>query len=73
MSRLPQPSLDSTVFVAEGARLVGEVRIEAEANIWYNAVIRADLPRSISVPAPTSRTAPSCMWIMVFPWPWAPA
>ena len=38
-----EPSLDPDVFVAAGARLVGEVRLEAGASIWYNCVLRADL------------------------------
>ena len=38
-----EPSLDPDVFVAAGARLVGEVRLEAGASVWYNCVLRADL------------------------------
>jgi carbonic anhydrase/acetyltransferase-like protein (isoleucine patch superfamily) len=37
------PSLDPDVFVAAGARIVGEVRLEAGVSIWYNCVLRADL------------------------------
>src|SRR4030042_4466564 len=38
-----EPALCPDVFVAAGARLVGEVRLEAGASIWYNCVLRADL------------------------------
>src|SRR4030042_6181850 len=38
-----EPSLDPAVFVAAGARIGGEVRLEAGASIWYNCVLRADL------------------------------
>lgn len=31
------------VFVAEGARVVGDVELGENVNIWYNAVIRGDL------------------------------
>ncbi|MNI24047.1 dTDP-3-amino-3,6-dideoxy-alpha-D-galactopyranose 3-N-acetyltransferase [compost metagenome] len=37
------PSLDSTVFVAEGAKIIGDVSIGSESSIWYNAVLRGDL------------------------------
>jgi carbonic anhydrase/acetyltransferase-like protein (isoleucine patch superfamily) len=37
------PSLDPDSFVAAGARIVGEVRLEAGVSIWYNCVLRADL------------------------------
>lgn len=30
------------VFVAEGARIIGDVTIEDEASVWFNAVIRGD-------------------------------
>lgn len=36
------PSIDDTAFVASGARIVGEVRLEEGASVWYNAVLRAD-------------------------------
>lgn len=36
------PKIDSTVFIAESADIIGKVTIEKNANIWYNVVIRAD-------------------------------
>ena len=36
------PSIDATAFVADGARIVGNVAIEAGASVWYNAVLRGD-------------------------------
>jgi carbonic anhydrase/acetyltransferase-like protein (isoleucine patch superfamily) len=36
------PAVDATAFVAPGARIVGDVTLEAEASAWYNAVLRAD-------------------------------
>jgi carbonic anhydrase/acetyltransferase-like protein (isoleucine patch superfamily) len=47
------PSLDPDVFVAAGARLVGEIRLEAGVSIWYNCVLRADLA-PVSVGANTN-------------------
>lgn len=37
------PSLDSSVYVAEGVKLIGDVTVGAEASIWFNAVLRGDL------------------------------
>jgi carbonic anhydrase/acetyltransferase-like protein (isoleucine patch superfamily) len=36
------PTVHPTAFVAPTATLVGDVRVEANASIWYNAVLRAD-------------------------------
>ncbi|MEX1030592.1 MAG: gamma carbonic anhydrase family protein [Paenibacillaceae bacterium] len=38
-----KPSLHETVFIADGVRIIGEVSIEQECSIWYNAVLRGDL------------------------------
>lgn len=37
------PTVHPDAFVAPTATLVGDVRVEAGASIWYNAVLRADL------------------------------
>lgn len=34
--------IDETVFIAEGARLIGNITIGADFGIWFNAVLRAD-------------------------------
>src|SRR5947209_17112808 len=36
------PTVHATAFVAPTATLVGDVRVEAGASIWYNTVLRAD-------------------------------
>jgi carbonic anhydrase/acetyltransferase-like protein (isoleucine patch superfamily) len=36
------PQVSSGAWVAPTATLVGDVRVEAEASIWYGAVLRAD-------------------------------
>jgi len=38
-----EPHLGRDVFMAEGARLVGDVRVGDGSNIWFNAVLRGDL------------------------------
>ncbi|MGH3689522.1 MAG: gamma carbonic anhydrase family protein [Microbacterium sp.] len=36
------PSIDPTAFVADGARIVGDVSLAAGSSVWYNAVLRGD-------------------------------
>jgi carbonic anhydrase/acetyltransferase-like protein (isoleucine patch superfamily) len=36
------PEIADDTFVAEGARIIGDVTLEAGASVWYNAVLRAD-------------------------------
>ncbi|WP_075755709.1 gamma carbonic anhydrase family protein [Sporomusa sphaeroides] len=38
-----QPTIDNNVFIAEGARVIGDVSIEAHASIWFNTVLRGDV------------------------------
>jgi len=37
-----QPDVSPAAWIAPTATLVGDVRVEAEASIWYGAVLRAD-------------------------------
>ena len=37
------PRLHSTVFVAEGAMIVGDVEIGEQSSIWFNSVVRGDI------------------------------
>ena len=51
------PEVDPDAFVADGATLVGAVRLGRDASVWYGAVIRADgAPIQVGSGA-TSRTA----------------
>lgn len=36
------PVIDSSAFVAAGARVVGDVTLGEGASVWYNAVLRGD-------------------------------
>ncbi|RJO80003.1 gamma carbonic anhydrase family protein [Nocardia panacis] len=38
-----RPQVDPTAFIAPTATLIGDVRVEAGASVWYGAVLRADL------------------------------
>lgn len=37
------PIIDSTVFIAENATIVGQVSIGAGSSVWFNAIIRGDV------------------------------
>lgn len=37
------PKIAADVFVAEGARVIGDVEIAAGASVWFNTVIRGDV------------------------------
>jgi len=36
------PSIHQSVFIADGARIYGDVEIKKGASVWFNAVIRGD-------------------------------
>ena len=38
-----RPKLHSSVFVAEGAKIIGDVEIGEHSGIWFNTVIRGDV------------------------------
>jgi gamma-carbonic anhydrase len=37
------PKLDDSVFLASGAKIIGEVSIDEKSSVWYNTVIRGDV------------------------------
>ena len=41
------PRIHDSAFIAPGCRIIGDVEIGAEASIWYNCVIRADVNRIV--------------------------
>ncbi len=42
-ARGKSPTLDADVFVAEGAKIIGDVRIGAKTSIWFNTTLRGDV------------------------------
>lgn len=42
------PVMDSSVFVAPSAQVVGDVHLKEHSSVWYNSVLRADI-NSITV------------------------
>lgn len=43
-----EPSIEESVFLAEGSKIIGDVIIGEHSSVWFNAVIRGDLA-SISI------------------------
>ena len=41
------PQIHDSAFIAPGCRIIGDVTIGAEASIWYNCVIRAEVNRVV--------------------------
>lgn len=39
------PNINQTVYIAEGARIIGDVILHENVNIWYNATLRGDVNR----------------------------
>jgi len=37
------PAVHSDVYIAEGAKLIGDVSVDRQSTIWFNAVLRGDL------------------------------
>jgi len=37
------PNVHSSVFIASGAKIIGDVEIGKDSSVWYNAVIRGDV------------------------------
>ncbi|HTX20172.1 MAG TPA: gamma carbonic anhydrase family protein [Bacteroidota bacterium] len=38
-----EPKIHQSVFVADGARVIGDVEIGKDSSIWFNAVVRGDV------------------------------
>jgi carbonic anhydrase/acetyltransferase-like protein (isoleucine patch superfamily) len=38
-----RPRISPTAFIAEGARLIGDVTLGEDASVWFNAVLRGDI------------------------------
>ena len=40
------PQIDKSVFLAGGAKVMGDVIIGKDSTVWYNCVIRSDIPNT---------------------------
>jgi gamma-carbonic anhydrase len=41
------PQIDDSAFIAPGCRIIGDVTIGANASVWYNCVVRAEVNRVV--------------------------
>ena len=41
------PQIHESAFVAEGAKIIGDVIIKADSSIWYNTICRGDINQII--------------------------
>jgi carbonic anhydrase/acetyltransferase-like protein (isoleucine patch superfamily) len=41
------PRIHSSVFIAPGCRIIGDVEVGPDVSIWYNCVLRADVHRIV--------------------------
>ena len=45
--KIESPTIHDSVFVADGARVIGDVTLKKGSSIWYNTVARADINKII--------------------------
>ena len=45
--KIKSPKIHDSVFVADGARVIGDVTLKKGSSIWYNTVARADINKII--------------------------
>lgn len=38
-----KPSIDNTVFIANGSKIIGDVVIKKKSSVWFNCTLRADV------------------------------
>ena len=43
------PQINESAFIADGARVIGDVIMKSESSVWYNTVVRADINQIIVV------------------------
>jgi len=41
------PQINESAFIADGARVIGDVIMKSESSVWYNTVVRADINQII--------------------------
>jgi len=52
-------------WVAPNASIIGDVTLEKNTSIWFNATLRGDIEKFISVKAPMFKMAVYCILILV--------
>jgi carbonic anhydrase/acetyltransferase-like protein (isoleucine patch superfamily) len=44
---IKKPQVNNTAFIADGAKVIGDVTMKSESSVWYNTVLRADINQII--------------------------
>ena len=45
--KIKTPTIHESAFIAEGARIIGDVTLMQDSSIWYNTVARADINKIV--------------------------
>ena len=45
--KIKTPTIHKSVFIADGARIIGDVTLMQDSSIWYNTVARADINKIV--------------------------
>lgn len=56
-----QPQLADSVWLADSAHIIGDVRLAADVSIWFNAVLRVTTNPSFWARAATCKMAACCI------------
>ena len=45
--KIKTPTIHESAFIADGARVIGDVTLMQDSSIWYNTVARADINKIV--------------------------
>jgi len=45
--KIKNPNIHETSFIAQGAQIIGDVKLEKDSSVWYNSVLRADINKIV--------------------------
>ncbi len=41
--KIAKPNISPDAFIADGAKIIGDVTLKKDSSVWYNSVLRADI------------------------------
>ena len=45
--KIATPNISPNAFIADGAKIIGDVTLKEDSSVWYNCVLRADINKII--------------------------
>ena len=45
--KIKSPQIHESAFIADGAKIIGDVIMQSQSSVWYNTVVRADINQII--------------------------